>query len=311
MTRALVTGAGGFIGKRLVEMLDASGWEVHATVRPGSKAPEAFYRSEHIHIHEVDVGDPSAVRSLVRTVKPDHVFHLAASLVASGSASSLESLVRSNVLGVASMLDAIAETPVSSAIFVGSCLEYGPKPGAIVEIDLCEPIESYGVTKLAGTLLAQAAGRTKELPIHIFRLFTPFGPGSQEGRLITEIVTRSLKNEPLLLSHPAVSRDFIYVDDVIDLFIEAVGRTDLPKGEIYNVGSGRSVTIEEAAATAILETGSASSMVWNAAHQAAYDADVWEADMTKTLAAFAWRPKHSFAEGMRKTISAFKDSEKS
>jgi len=309
MKRALVTGAGGFIGKRLVGILEASGWEIHGTVRPGSRAPETFCLSEHIHIHEVDVADLDAMKSLLRDTNPDHVFHLAASLVASGSAFPLESLIGSNVLGVANMLDAISETPVSSAIFIGSCLEYGPKSQAIPETELCVPVESYGITKLAGTLLAQAAGRTKGLPVSIFRLFTPFGPGSQEGRLITEIVTRSLKNEPLLLSNPAVSRDFVYVDDVIDLLIEAAERTDLLKGEIYNVGSGRSVTIEEAASMAVYETNSTSTVEWNTAPQASYDADTWEADMTKTLATFSWRPKHSFAEGMRETISAFRSSE--
>lgn len=309
MKRALVTGAGGFIGKRLVESLDASGWEIHATVRPGTKAPEAFYLSEHIHVHEVDIADPEGMRSLLRNSKPEYVFHLAASLVASGSALPLEALIRSNVLGVANMLEAISETPVDSAIFMGSCLEYGPKSQPITETELCVPIESYGVTKLTGTLLAQAAGRAKGLPVRIFRLFTPFGPGSQEGRLITEIVTRSLKNKPLLLSHPTVSRDFIYVDDVVDLLIEASGRTDLPKGEIYNVGSGNSVTIEEAVVVAMQETKSVSSVKWNAVLKATYDADRWEADMSKTLNTFSWRPKHSFVEGMRKTILAFKDAE--
>jgi nucleoside-diphosphate-sugar epimerase len=305
MKKALITGAGGFIGSALVRALDEAGWEVHAVVRPGADLSRIRDHSDRVSIHDADVADAGSMAALVESVKPEHVFHLAASLAASGKALPLAALVQSNILGVASMLAAIEKTPVASAVFVGTCLEYGPKQEAIKETDRCEPIEDYGVTKLAGTLLAQAAGRTRRLPVTIFRLFTPYGPRSQEGRLVTETVHRALHNEPLALSRPTVSRDFIFIDDVIQLFIEAAGTIESHRGEIYNVGNGRPVTIKELAETVLVEATSTSSIEWGGAPQAIYDTDTWQADMSKTFAAFSWRPRHSLAEGIRKTIEAF------
>jgi nucleoside-diphosphate-sugar epimerase len=297
--KALVTGGSGFVGSHLVERLSALGFEVHAATRRGAPGRR---------VHALDIADPAAVQALIRDIQPQHIFHLAASNIMSGATSSAEDVVRVNILGTLNLLQAAKDSAIESFVMTGSFLEYGAKGRPLRETDLCEPVELYAASKLSATLLGQSFGRTKQLPVVVFRLFTPYGPRVQKGRLVHEVIKNALAHEPIPLTHKDNARDFIHVDDVCALLVEGSGRAKEYAGEVFNLGSGQKTRLEDLIALVVGNANSKSVPQWEALPSVAYDANSWQADMTKTFNAFAWRPRISIIEGIAGTIASFRNS---
>jgi nucleoside-diphosphate-sugar epimerase len=298
MKKALVTGGSGFVGSHLVERLSTLGFDIHVATR--RDAPGR-------NVHVLDITDPPAVQALVRELRPQHVFHLAASNIMSGVTASAEDVVNVNVLGTLNLLRAAKDVTVESFVMTGSFLEYGAKDHPVRESDLCEPAELYAVSKLSATLLARSFGRTERLPVIVFRLFTPYGPRVQKGRLVHEVIKNALASEPILLTHRDNARDFVHVDDVCTLLVEGSERAKEYAGEIFNLGSGRKTRLEDLVALVLKAADSSSVPRWEALPSLAYDADSWQADMTKTFAAFAWRPRVAIADGVAETVATFRN----
>lgn len=305
MEKAIVTGAAGFIGSALAKRLAGMGIETHAFVRPGS-ATERLAGAGTV-IHELDLTEAEEVVYQVSSVPSATIFHLAASNIMSGIAAPAKALLATNVLGTDALLRGALESGSPAFISTGSFLEYGPKNVPLAEEMRCDPPEIYSITKLAGTLLVQDAA-AHGLPTVAFRLFTPYGPGIQKGRLMYEVVAKALKNEPITLTRPSVTRDFIFVEDIVDALLEASAHGSEHAGQIYNLGSGNKTSLKELAEEVLTRTGSQSELAWGSAPAVAYDTDTWQADMSKTFAAFAWRPKHSLSQGIDATIAWLKET---
>lgn len=295
------------MGSHVVRKLVEQGVEVFALVRPGSDQSRlAGYGAK---VYEVDITDAEALRVVFTAADKPTVLHLAASNIMSGTAASAKTLAMTNIVATDALLALSVEAQASGFISVGSFLEYGPKQEAVREDMRCDAPEIYSITKLAGSLSVQAAGVSGKLPAVVFRLFTPYGPQIQEGRLVREVIRKALTGEPISLTRPTVTRDFIYVEDAAELLIEAASAASKHSGQIYNLGSGRKTSLEELANVVLEQTGSASPLSWGSFGSVSYDADTWQADMSKTFAAFSWRPKHDLEAGIAKTISWLKESQ--
>jgi nucleoside-diphosphate-sugar epimerase len=303
MKNVLVTGAGGFIGLALSQYLAHNGHSVIALVR-GERVPQTLIDHPHITVVSVDIRDEHELKRVGETHRPEWVFHLAASNIQSGVTADPTTLVDTNVLGTRAVLEMAKHSGSKACVTMGSFLEYGQRETPLSEDMVCAPPELYSVSKLAGTLLAQSYAKEGILPHVIsFRLFTPYGPGIQEGRLVREIITRALAGEPLLLTRPTVTRDFVFIDDIVRVLVEAAEQSERHTGHIYNLGSGEKTTLESLARTVLNLTESSSEITWGGFGNVSYDTDLWQADMKKTYEAFAWRPETPLVEGLEKTIS--------
>lgn len=306
MEKAIVTGAGGFVGSVLARTLVDQGTEVHALIRPGGD--RSRLKGSSCVIHEVDITDTDAMKAVFSKTGTASVFHLAASNIVSGIAASPERLLQTNVLGTEAALAAAKEVSAPAFVSTGSFLEYGAKEGVISEDMRCDPPEIYSISKLAGTLLVQDAA-VSGLSTVAFRLFTPYGPGIQKGRLVYEMIVKALRNEPITLTRPTVTRDFVFIHDVVSILIEAAEHASEHKGQIYNMGSGQKTSLKELGELVLSLTASRSELAWGSAAPVAYDTDSWQADMAKVFSAFKWRPANTLAEGIQKTIPWIKETQ--
>lgn len=304
--KILITGAAGFIGSHLVRRLVKDGHEVHVILREKSNTHRINDLLPQLNIHRGDLADNEFLRKLTEKIKPRGVFHLAAATIMSGVMASSEEVIRTNIAGSVNLIDALNGVDYDYFINTGSFSEYGFKDRPIKESDICEPIELYSITKLAQTLYSQTSARIKDKPILTFRLFTPYGPAVQKGRLIYNVIYNALRNQEISLTRPSVARDFIYVDDLIELYLEAADRAKKLKGEIFNAGSGVKTSLKELAGKAIKISGSKSGINWGAFPPVYYDSDKWQADMTKTFSKFNWRPKYDLDAGLAKTTDWLK-----
>jgi UDP-glucose 4-epimerase len=303
MKKALLTGGTGFVGVHLIRELIAAGYEVHVLARPSLERSNPHDKAQVV-VHEADLTDRVGVSTALNAAAPDYVFHLATSPLMSGKTADAKTLIAVNVEGSVNVMNAAAEAEVAAFINMGSFSEYGPKQHPVAEDERCDPVEPYAVTKLAATLYGQGLARRGLLPCVTFRLFTPYGPGIQPGRLVRNLIEKVRAGEDIPLTKPSISRDFVYVEDIPRLLIEGAEKISAGVGQIFNLGTGTPTTLEALLRIVEKEIGIQANPKWGAAPVQSYDSELWQANMEKTFSTFAWRPKTQLLEGIQKTIQA-------
>ncbi|OHA18445.1 MAG: hypothetical protein A2664_00685 [Candidatus Taylorbacteria bacterium RIFCSPHIGHO2_01_FULL_46_22b] len=302
----LVTGATGFVGSHLVHRLISDGYRVHVLVRKGADTKRIADIADKLVFHEGDLTDQKSLEKIVVSIKPTGIFHLAAQTVAPGISAIGEEMTKNNLLGTINLAQSLQSIAYDFFVYSGSFIEYKPTDHPVKETDVCEPVEPYGVSKLAATRFLSELAIKESKPIVTLRFFTPYGPEIQKGKLIDQIISNALNNTPIQLTRPSIARDFLYIDDLVDLLIESAEKANDLRGEIFNAGSGVKTTIKELVAAVIKEIGSTSKIVWDETKASKYDSDFWQADMTKTFKNFSWRPQTSLQSGLRQTIEWFR-----
>lgn len=303
----LVTGASGFVGSHVVKRLLSLGKDVHAMVRASSNLARLKGVEGKLTIHYGNLDDKTSIEKILTEVKPKGVFHFGAAIVVSGVGASSDTMFSTNLLGIVNLLSVLEKIEYDFFVTTGSFLEYGFKDHPIVESELCEPGEVYGLSKLAGSLYAQINAKNKQKPIVVFRLFTPYGPNNEPARLTHKIVRCALEGTEIALTSPTVSRDFVYIDDVVSLLIEGAIKAKEYAGQIFNLGSGVNTPIGEVVDYIVDKTKSKAKVKWGSFRSVSYDSDMWQANMKKTFSHFSWRPSTLLKEGLDKTITHFKE----
>jgi len=304
MSVALVTGATGFIRSHVARRLVREDVEVHVLRRPQSSFGRLEDVLPRLHVHDVTLADGPGLVALARAVRPDLIFHLAAATVVAGSPGSSAELVGVNVLGTVNLLEACEAIDYRGLVTTGDSFEYSASHRPLSEMDACRPATLHGITKLAATLHAQAVAHAHQRPIVTLRLFSTYGPGDNPRRLIPRVIAGALSGTPISLSRREIARDWVYVEDVVDLYLEAALRASELRGGVFNAGSGVAVTIGDVTDLLVCLTGSRAEARWGAFPAPAHDETPWTADMRRTFAAFAWRPRTPLEQGLRATIAA-------
>lgn len=243
--RALITGAAGFIGYHLAVYLVREGLEIHGMGRPGAHPPENWPGQWYAG----DVTDAEQISSIVRSVKPNYIFHLAA-LIRSDS---LIDLLAVNVMGTQNVLDAvITHHPQAHILVTGSAAEYGyalPEELPIRENNPLRPVTPYGISKVAQSLLAAQYAYRHGLFIIRTRTFNLTGPGEPETQVCSAFVKqiaaieKTRKSGTVRVGNLSTQRDLVDVRDAVKAYWLAIQHCQ--PGEVYNVCSGKSVYIRE------------------------------------------------------------------
>lgn len=306
--KVLVTGATGFVGSNLVRRLLYEGYEVHIITRESSNKWRIHDILPNLNEHSVDLLDGSRLKSLLEQINPDVIFHLATLGIHGGIQSPETDVIETNLFGTMNLINACENIEYRCFVNTGSSSEYGPKKESMNENDVCEPINVYGISKCAATLYGNFIARTKGKPIIGFRLFSPFGPYDDKSRLMTYAITNALQNNPLMLANPDVVRDYIYIEDVLDLYLQSIELASKVKGEVFNIGGGSEKSVSYVINKIIEITNSKSDIKWNSFSKRDYDTEKWEADIEKVSEYFNWKPKYLIDEGITKSIIWFKSN---
>jgi len=289
----LVTGAAGFIGSNLVRRLVADGHVVHAAVRPGSLAWRLEGTPE-LRLLELDVGDGQAVSTAVERLKPERVFHLAAHGAYHWQTDVAE-MARVNVAGTIALVDACARAGCESLVHAGTSSEYGYRDHAPAEDDAPLPNSPYAVTKAAATLYCTHAAREHRLPARTLRLYSAYGPWEEPQRLIPTLVSLALRGRLPPLVDPAIARDFVYVDDVVEAFVAAAAGNAV--SGLFNIGSGVQTTLGDLVALVRDMFALEAQPVWGAPARP-WDTEVWIADASRARRELGWAPRWSLEAGL-------------
>lgn len=306
--KILITGAAGFVGSHLTRACIMKGYDVSLLLKPSSDTSRIQDILSEVRVVSGDLTDASRLKDIMEEVKPKGIFHLAASTVMSGKTASPDEVIKSNILGTVNLMNAASDARMDFFVNSGTFLEYAPQKRALKESDPSEPSELYSISKLSGTMYGKAVSRSKNLPIITLRVFTPYGPSLQKGRLVYEMIMHALKNKEIALTDPSTTRDFIFVEDLVNCYLAAAEKAKEYPGEIFNAGSGNATTLEELVKLVLSLTDSKSRAVWGKT-PSVYDASLWQADMEKTFSSFVWRPEHDLKQGLEKTIEWYRKHE--
>ena len=246
--KVLVTGSDGFIGSHLVERLLEEGCKVKAFVFYNSFNSWGWIDSfpqkklNEIEVFPGDIRDPNGVRKAINGV--DIVFHLAALIGIPFSYHSPDSYVDTNIRGTLNVLQACRDTNVERVLVTSTSEVYGT--AQYVPIDEKHPRQGqspYSATKIAADYIAESFYRSFNLPVVIVRPFNTYGPRQSARAVIPTIITQLLSDESeihLGSLHP--TRDFVYIEDTVNGFIE-IAKSDVTVGEEINIATQSEISI--------------------------------------------------------------------
>lgn len=301
----LVTGATGFVGSNLLRKLHRSCTDCHIITRESSDLWRISDIIGDVKRYTPDLSDAENVKKAVREIRPDIIYHLA-TYGGNSREDNFRQIIESNFFGTVNLLNSCRETGFDLFVNTGSSSEYGIKNAPMKETDLTEPRNNYGISKLASTLYCQSVALNENLPVVTVRLFSPYGDYEDRLRLVPSVILSCLEGKDPAISSPDFVRDFIYIDDVVDLYERLPGvKTD--PGAIFNAGSGKQHTVGEVVDTIIRITGKPVKPVVGLPRKWANEPEVWQADMTTTSTSLNWAPKYDLEAGLKKSVGWFED----
>ncbi len=247
MRKALVTGADGFIGSHLCELLLSEGYEVRAVVaynfQGSSGWLDSLDLSDAVEIIAGDVRDPYFCETALKGV--DLVFHLAALIGIPYSYNAPDSYIQTNVVGTHNICRSSLKNNVQKLIVTSTSEVYGTaKYVPIDEAHPPQPQSPYSASKIAADAIALSYYNSFALPVTIARPFNTYGPRQSARAIIPTIITQLLNRESLRLGDLTPTRDLSFVTDTCKGFLALVKAADVA-GESVNICSNCEISMAE------------------------------------------------------------------
>ncbi|MBU4525060.1 MAG: NAD-dependent 4,6-dehydratase LegB [Desulfomicrobium sp.] len=314
MNTILVTGADGFIGSHLVELLVHEGYQVKALSQYNSFnywgwLEDVTCRND-IEVLSGDVRDPHFCKKITQGV--DTVFHLAALIAIPYSYVAPDSYVDTNIKGTLNICQAARENNVSRVVHTSTSEVYGT--AQYVPIDESHPLQAqspYSATKIAADAMAMSFFNAFNLPVTIARPFNTYGPRQSARAVIPTIITQIAGGvRQIKLGDVTPTRDFNFVTDTCQGFL-ALARSDKAIGQTVNIGSGTEVSIEDTLNLIKELMQSDVKFITDGERVRPEKSEVFRlcCDNTLIRELTGFEPRHSLREGLQETINWFKQPE--
>ncbi|HHY66538.1 MAG TPA: SDR family NAD(P)-dependent oxidoreductase [Alicyclobacillus sp.] len=309
----LVTGAAGFIGSHVTELLVRRGARVRPFVRYNSTRNLGWLAhldpaiQQELDVVAGDLGDAEAVLQAARGV--EMIFHLGAMISIPYSYAHPREVVETNVIGTLNILTAARDLGVKRVIHTSTSEVYGT--ARFVPIDENHPLQGqspYSASKIGADKLAESFFCSYELPVVTVRPFNAYGPRQSLRGVIPTILVQALTRDRIQLGDLSTKRDFTYVEDTAAGFIRAA-EVDEAVGEVFNIGSGREISIGDLVEEVFSITGRRLPVEQEAKRLRPTRSEVrrlW-ADSSKAARILGWRPQVDLREGLERTLEWVND----
>lgn len=300
--RIFITWGTGFVGASILHRL-VSLWaqDIHILVREDSNLSRIDSIRDKINFHAFALENKEQTQKEIGEIQPGIIFHLAALGAAVGRVPfTLDEYIESNTLGTTHLIDAAMAVWCECFVNTGSSSEYGQKNDPMSEDDVLEPNNFYALSKAAATQYASFVGKANNFPIVTYRLFSVYWPLEDQKRLIPTLVKNYKEGMAPMLSSPHSVRDFIYIDDVIECFLEADKAVSTP-GDIINIGTGVQSSISDVVRTLQQITWSTIEPEYGQQKMNQLEPKAWVADSSRMRKVLKVIPKN-LHEGLRQML---------
>ncbi len=300
--RALVTGGLGFIGSYLVDRLLSENWEIDVVdISSDTKNLDQHKGNSKLKIHKKDITEN--LSKIFEGI--DIVFHLAAIPLVQYSIKEPLKTHHVNVNGTLNLLELSRKCNVKKFIFSSSCAVYGDSPTPQKETVIPNPLSPYGVQKLISEQYCKLYSKMYGLDTVGLRYFNVYGPRQDAAKeyscVIPKFITLVNQNKsPIIFGDGTHTRDYVFVKDVVEANWLAATKKEKLNGEIINIGSGKSTSVNDLTKL----------IIGNKKIKPTYIDPVIEpkdarADISKAKKLLNWEPKYSLEKGLKETMEFF------
>lgn len=289
--RVLVTGGNGYLGSFLVKALELE----KANVFVASRNAELLYNH-----FAVDITDFDAIHKVVQEIKPDVIFHLAANISRSRDFEIYNDMAKVNVTGTLNVLQALQNLD-AHFIFTSSSEIYGNNVSPFNENQLPKPVSPYSLSKINAELLIQTYCLNNNKKFTNLRIFNFYGENMPEDFFIPQMINSLKRNEDFLMTKGEQTRDFLYVDDVVNALILTIKNTN-SYNETINVCSGKGTKLSELAVAVNEKMNSKAKIIIGAIPYR--DNEVWEmiGDNSKIKEKLGFEPQVNLENGIQRVL---------
>jgi UDP-glucose 4-epimerase len=299
--RVLITGGAGFLGAALANRLVREGHTVLVlddltSGDPRRLAPEVLHTLG-------DVRDVPKLWTLLQGV--DCVYHLAARVRVPESIHYPSDYNAVNVGGTVAVMQAMRDTGVRRVVFASSGALYGEQDHQPVhERQAPNPNSPYGVSKIAAEYYVSTLGALYDIETVSLRIFNAYGAGQELPPSYPPVVPQLLKQAQsggslVIFGDGTQTRDFVFVDDVVDALVAAATASDVNRA-VINIGSGQEVSINALAVRVGQVTGKRINLLHNRKHLGGVSRLVADVSLAQQL--LGWSPRTDLDEGLRLTL---------
>ncbi len=306
MDKVFITGISGFIGGYLSERLVQEGYEVYGLCQ---KEPEIVKPSVVYSVG--DLKDFDYIGDLLRKISPDFIIHLAARTEVEKSFYDPIDFQFINYNCTVNLIEKSRHLSNLKLFVFSSTMEtYGAvnekKP--FDETTIQKPNAPYAVAKIACEYYLQYAGRAYNLPYVILRQSNTYGRVDNDFFVVEQIITQMLKNEvEINLGEKAPYRNFLFIEDLIELYSAVLKQYEKVRGEIFCTGPNNALSIEDLAKKIALKLSWTGKINWGKKPKRAGEINYLNSVPTKAKEVLGWHPKVSLDEGLDRTIDIWKE----
>lgn len=303
--KSLVIGAAGFVGHYLIKYLNRTGHTVYATKLEHEKLDVTA------QVFDLNILDKQAICELLKEVRPDSIYHLAAQSSVKLSWEAPQMTADVNIKGTINLLEAVRESDVRSRILlVGSGEEYGYISDDDVPIKETTPVKAgniYAVTKACQEMIGSVYYRAYSMDILAVRAFNHVGPGQLPQFVVsdfcrqTALIEKGMQEPVIMVGNLSAQRDFTDVRDVVRAYtlIMKSGKS----GEVYNVGSSHAVSIEYILQMILQHSDARIEIKRDPERMRPSDIPIIEADITKLTECTSWAPEYTLEQTIEDTLN--------
>jgi NAD dependent epimerase/dehydratase len=313
MKKVLVTGAGGFIGSHLTELLVKKGYDVKAFVHYNSSNKWGWLDASDVKNNvEVITGDIRDMDSVYAAMQGcDSVFHLAALIGIPYSYVSPQAYIKTNIDGTYNILQSARQLDVEKIMVTSTSETYGT--AQYVPIDENHPMvgqSPYSATKIGADQLAISYFKSFDLPVKIVRPFNTYGPRQSARAIIPTVISQILSGKTeLKLGNLTPTRDLTFVKDTANGFLQ-IALADGLFGEITNIGMSEEITIGELVKLIARLIGTEVQIQSDEQRIRPDKSEVERlfCNNSKILASTSWKPDYTLETGLMETIEWIKNN---
>jgi NAD dependent epimerase/dehydratase len=308
----LITGADGFIGSHLTELLIEKGYKVRAFVYYNSFNSNGWLDTltvetkSKIDIFSGDIRDPNGIREAMIGI--DIVFHLAALIAIPFSYHSPDSYIDTNVKGTLNILQAARGSKVKRILITSTSEVYGTAQFVpITELHPKQPQSPYSASKIGADAIADSFYRSFNLPITIVRPFNTYGPRQSARAVIPTIISQLLNGaEEIKLGDISPTRDLLFVKDTVSGFLKIAQCNELIGHEV-NIATQSEITIGELARQLIKKINPKAQIITDSVRLRPEKSEVFRlfGSNEKLKSYTDWEQEYSLEKGLQETIDWF------
>ncbi len=295
----LIFGAGGFIGVNTLMTLQKYRSDVFGVSQDHlNNWRFSANKIPHNNLRTCDITQASQLRNLFHEIKPKTIINLSA-FGAYSKQREYDKIYMTNFVGSVDIIEVAKEFGFSALVQAGSSSEYGFNSNGPSEKSELIPNSHYSVSKAAIFQAIKYYGKIENLPVCQLRFYSVYGPWEEPDRLIPALISKALDNSFPPLVDGEISRDFIFIKDVVSAIILAVVNIEIVRGAAINIGSGKNTTIMELAKLVkdIFEVEG--EIVFGKMPKRRWDTKEWFGNIEFASASIGWKPTTCLVDGLR------------